>query len=291
MRFGFIRTEKANYPVPVLCRVLEVSRSGFYAWSRREPSERARQDERLRVEVRAAHAASRETYGSPRIQIELTDNGLRVSRKRVARLMAEESLHGQRKRRFRVTTDSRHSLPVAPNLLKRDFTALGPNQVWVSDITYIRTWEGWLYLAVILDLFSRRVVGWALDSRIDTTLALDALRAALRTRKAEPGAIHHSDRGIQYAAEDYRMELAANGMVCSMSRRGDCWDNAVAESFFSTFKAESVPPGGFVSRQQARETTTEYIEVFYNCLRSHTTIGSVSPVDFEIIASRWMTAA
>jgi transposase InsO family protein len=289
VRFGFIRTEKANYPVPVLCRVLEVSRSGFYAWCRREPSERARQDEKLRVEIRATHAVSRRTYGSPRIQSALAENGLRVSRKRVARLMAEEGLQGQQKRRFRVTTNSKHSFPVAPNLLQRDFTAFEPNQVWVSDITYIWTWEGWLYLAVILDLFSRRVVGWALDSRIDTTLALEALQVALRTRSPEAGTIHHSDRGVQYAAEDYQAKLAAHGLVCSMSRKGDCWDNAVAESFFSTFKTESVPRGGFVSRAQARATTFEYIEVFYNCLRSHTTIGSVSPVDFESNAS-WRSA-
>jgi putative transposase len=281
VRFGFIRTEKANYPIRLLCRVLKVSRSGFYAWCRRVPSDRARRNDRLRLEVRALHAASRCTYGSPRIQTELTESGQRISRKRVARLMVEAGIHGQRKRRFRVTTDSRHPHPIAPNLLARDFTTSEPNRAWASDITYVWTWQGWLYLAVVLDLYSRRIVGWALDSRIDTALALDALRMALRTRRPGPGSIHHSDRGVQYAAADYQAELATHGLLCSMSRKGDCWDNAVAESFFSTFKAESTPPGGFVSRAQARATISEYIDVFYNCRRRHTTIGSVSPVAFE----------
>jgi len=279
VRFGFIRTEKANYPVPVLCRVLEVSRSGFYAWLSRPASLRSREDARLRVEIRAEHAASRGTYGSPRIQTELGKSGRRVSRKRVARLMVDERIHGQRKRRFRVTTDSRHSLPIAPNLLKREFTTSKPNEVWVADITYIWTWEGWLYL------------GWSLDSHIDTDLALGALHAALRTRTPEPGAIFHSDRGIQYAAKPFRDTLTAHGLQASMSRKGDCWDNAVAESFFSTLKAECVPVGGYRSRAEARASAPEYIEVFYNCLRVHTTIGGMSPVTFEACAGLELATA
>jgi putative transposase len=291
VRFGFIRTEKANYPVPVLCRVLEVSRSGFYAWLSRPASLRSREDARLRVEIRAEHAASRGTYGSPRIQTELGKTGRRVSRKRVARLMVDERIRGQRKRRFRVTTDSRHSLPIAPNLLEREFTTSKPNEVWVADITYIRTWEGWLYLAVVLDLFSRRVIGWSLDSHIDTDLALGALHAALRTRTPEPGAIFHSDRGIQYAAKPFRDTLTAQSLQASMSRKADCWDNAVAESFFSTLKAECVPVSGYRSRAEARASVSEYIDVFYNCLRIHTTIGGMSPVTFEACAGLELATA
>lgn len=285
MRFEFVRKEKANYPVPVLCRVLEVSRSGYYAWLRRPPSQRSREDAALRVEIRAEHAASRRTYGSPRIQTVLDKKGRRVGRKRVARLMAAEGIYGQRKRRFRVTTDSRHSLPIAPNRLERDFTTSQPNEVWVADITYIWTWEGWMYFAVVLDLYSRRVIGWALDTHIDTDLVLAALHAALRTRRPKPGAIFHSDRGIQYAAKLFRDTLAACGLRASMSRKGDCWDNAVAESFFSTFKAECVPVGGYRCRAEARRSVPEYIDVFYNCDRAHTTNGGMSPVDFEACGS------
>ena len=200
MRFGFIQTEKATYPVRVLCRTLQVSASGFYAWCKREWSKRAKKDAALRVQILAAHAASDKTYGSPRIHEELKTAGEKVGRKRVARLMQDEGIEGQRKRRFRVTTDSRHSHPVAANKLNRDFTVSAPNKVWVSDITYIWTREGWMYLAAILDLFSRRVVGWSIEPYLDRTLALDALGMALRTRRPEPGLLHHSDRGVQYAA-------------------------------------------------------------------------------------------
>ena len=230
MRFGFIRTEKATYPVRVLCRTLLVSTSGFYAWCRRGLSRRAQEDAALKVEIRAAHAASGKTYGSPRVHEDLKADGQQVGRKRVARLMQEEGLEGQRKRRFRVTTDSRHSHPVAANELNRNFTASAPNKVWVTDITYIWTREGWMYLAAILDLFSRRVVGWSMDSYLDRTLALDALGMALRTRRPEAGLIHHSDRGVQYASKEYRSQLreARNrlqhepqGRLLGQRRRGE----------------------------------------------------------------------
>jgi len=291
LRFRFIQTEKAIYPVRVLCRTLAVSCAGFYAWCRRGLSLRAQQDAVLKVEIRAAHAASGKRYGSPRIHADLKAQDQHVGRKRVARLMREESLEGQRKRRFRVTTDSRHSHPVAANELKRNFTTSSPNKIWVTDITYIWTREGWMYLAAILDLFSRRVVGWSIDSHIDRSLALDALAMALKTRRPEPGLLHHSDRGIQYASVEYQSQLQDRGIICSMSRKGDCWDNAVAESFFSTLKAELVHGTDYVSRSQARASVFEYIEVFYNNRRRHSALGYVSPVEHEVAAARKALAA
>jgi putative transposase len=286
LRFRFIQTEKAIYPVRVLCRTLAVSRTGFYAWCRRGLSLRAQEDAVLRVEIRAAHAASGKRYGSPRIHADLKAESQHIGRKRVARLMREEGLEGQRKRRFRVTTDSRHALPIAANKVNRDFSASAPNKVWVTDITYIWTREGWLYLAAILDLFSRRVVGWSMDSHIDRDLALDALDMALKTRRPEPGLVHHSDRGVQYASGDYQRRLQDRGIICSMSRKGDCWDNAVAESFFSTLKAELVHRLDYVSRSQAKASVFEYIEVFYNGRRRHSALGYLSPVEHETAAAR-----
>jgi putative transposase len=291
LKFGFIQTEKAIYPVRVLCRTLLVSASGFYAWCERALSLRAQKDAALKVDIRAAHMASGKTYGSPRVYKDLKAAGKQVGRKRVARLMREEGIEGQRKRPFRVTTDSRHSHPVAANELKRNFTASAPNKVWVTDITYIRTREGWTYLAAILDLFSRRVVGWSMDSHLDRTLALDALGMALKTRCPEAGLVHHSDRGVQYACEDYRSRLRERGIISSMSRKGNCWDNAVAESFFSTLKAELVHRNDYVSRSQARDSVFEYIEAFYNGRRRHSALGYVSPVEHESAAARHGDAA
>ena len=291
MRFGFIQTEKAMYPVRMLCRTFAVSSAGFYAWCRRGLSLRAQEDAALKVEIRAAHAASGKRYGSPRIHADLKAGDQHVGRKRVARLMREEGIEGQRKRRFRVTTDSKHSHPVAPNELQRNFTAPAPNKVWVTDITYIWTREGWMYLAAILDLYSRRVVGWSMDSCIDRTLALDALGMALRTRCPEAGLLHHSDRGVQYTSTDYQDQLRKHGIICSMSRKGDCWDNAVAESFFSTLKAELVHRTDYVSRSQARASIFEYIEAFYNGRRRHSALGYVSPVEHEAAAVRKVLAA
>ena len=281
MKFAFIAAEKASWPVAPMCEVLEVSRSGFYAWVGRSPSARAYEDQRLAVEVAAVHAKSRRRYGSPRIHAELHEPGRGPGRNRVARLMREQGLRARQKRRFRTTTDSRHDLPIAANVLDRCFVASEPNRIWVTDITYLWTHEGWLYLVVILDLFSRRVVGWSMSERITRQLAIDALAMALSRRRPPRGLIHHSDRGSQYASGDYRQMLDQHGIVCSMSRRGDCWDNAVAESFFATLKVELVYEREWETRVEARAEVFEYLEVFYNGERRHSSLGYVSPVAFE----------
>ena len=282
MRFAFIAVEKACFPVRLLCRVLQVSRAGFYAWHQRAPALHTQADERLGLEIAAIHAASRRRYGSPRVHAELGARGHRISRKRVARLMRQRGLAGRRRRRFRATTDSRHTLPVAPNVLDRQFVQPAPDVAWVTDITYILTGEGWLYLAVILDLWSRLVVGWAVSERITRELTLSALDMALvRRRGPLHGLVHHSDRGSQYASGDYQAVLTAEGIVCSMSRRGNCWDNAVAESFFATLKVELVHDASWATRQAAGTELFEYIEVFYNGQRRHSSLGYLSPRAFE----------
>ncbi len=282
MKFAFISAEKAWAPVSVLCRVLEVTRSGFYAWQAHDPSEQAIDDQKLGVEIAAIHKASGETYGSPRVHAELRAKGLEVSRKRVARLMRELGIKSRRKRRFKATTDSGHQLPVADNILDRKFEVDAPDVAWVTDITYVWTDEGWLYLAAILDLFSRRVVGHAMSERIDRALALQALRDAVGRRLPDAGLLHHSDRGSQYASNDYQHALRDQGVVCSMSRKGNCWDNAVAESFFATLKTECIYPRRFATRAEAREAIFHFIEVFYNGQRRHSTLGYLSPMEFEM---------
>jgi putative transposase len=281
VRFAFIEEEKAMFPVAMMCRVLEVSRAGFYAWRTRPEAIRVGEDQRLAVEIAAIHAESHRRYGSPRVHAELRERGRGTSRKRVARLMRIQGLRARHKRRFRTTTDSAHEFPVAPNMVKRKFEASAPNKTWVTDITYIWTLEGWLYLAVILDLFSRRVVGWGMSEEITRKLALNALNMALSRRQPPRGLIHHSDRGSQYASGDYRRMLAANRIVCSMSRRGDCWDNAVAESFFSTLKLELVYETEWATRAEARAAIFEYLEGFYNNERRHSSLGYLSPAAFE----------
>lgn len=281
MKFAFIAREKAMYPVDLLCSVLGVSRSGFYAAQERPGAARRQEDQQLAVHVAAAYAASRGRYGSPRVHQELQAQGHEVGRHRVARLMREQGLRARPPRRFQRTTDSQHGLPVAENVLDRQFTVPTPNTAWVSDITYLWTREGWLYLVVILDLFSRRIVGWALHDRITRQLALEALAMALRCRQARGGLMHHSDRGSQYASTDYQAMLAAHGITCSMSRRGNCWDNAVAESFFSTFKIELAHEADWTTHAAARADVSEYIEIFYNTQRRHSALGYVSPVTFE----------
>ena len=281
MKFAFIAGEKAAFPVTVLCRTLAVSRAGFYAAQARPPAARARADAQLAVEIAAIHGESRQRYGSPRVHAELRARGQGVSRKRVARLMRHRGLAARRRRRFRVTTDSRHAFPVAANVLARQFAAPAPDTVWVTDITYIPTGEGWLYLAVILDLCSRGIVGWAMSERITRQLPLDALGMALGRRRPSPGLLHHSDRGSQYACGDYQTHLARHGFVGSMSRRGDCWDNAVAESFFATLKVELVHDALWPTRAAARGAVFEYIEVFYNRQRRHSSLGFLSPLAFE----------
>jgi len=281
MRFSFIAAEKAAFPVRLLCRTLQVSRAGFYAWQARPPAPRARADARLGHEIGAIHAESRQRYGSPRIHAELAARGYRTSRKRVARLMRSRGLAARRRRRFRVTTESRHSLPIAPNVLARQFERAAPDQAWVTDITYIATGEGWLYLAVILDLCSRFAVGWAISERLTDALTLNALGMALARRRPPQGLLHHSDRGSQYASGDYQKVLAQHGIVCSMSRRGDCWDNAVAESFFATLKVELVHDAAWATRATARTELFDHLERFYNGQRRHSALGYLSPRAFE----------
>ena len=282
MRFRFVEAEKANYPIRWMCRCLAVSRSGYYAWRSRAASARAQQDARLKVEIAASYAASRKTYGSPRILRDLREDGHRVSRKRVARLMRELGLEGRRKRRFRATTDSQHPFPVAPNVLMRDFEVEAPNTAWVADITYLATLDGWLYLAVILDLFSRRVVGYALSDRIDRELVLEALRRALESQPGARDLVAHSDRGSQYASHDYREALDRAGITCSMSRRGNCWDNAVVESFFGTLKTELLYELPLQTNDRTRSAVADYIEAFYNVRRRHSSLDYQSPLEFEL---------
>ncbi|HWN41149.1 MAG TPA: IS3 family transposase [Thermoanaerobaculia bacterium] len=281
VRFAFIAEEKAAFPVRLLCRTLRVSRAGFYAWQGRPPAPRARADDRLGLAIAAIHAESRQRYGSPRVHAELADRGCRTSRKRVARLMRARGLAAWRRRRFRVTTHSRHPLPVAPNVLARQFDRPQPDRAWVTDITYIPTGEGWLYLAVLLDLCSRLAVGWAMSDRLSDDLTLDALGMALARRRPPHGLLHHSDRGSQYASGDYQRRLAQHGIVGSMSRRGNCWDNAVAESFFATIKVELVHDAAWATRAAARAELVEYLEVFYNGQRRHSALGYLSPRAFE----------
>lgn len=281
MRFAFIAAEKAQHSVGILCRCLQVTRSGFYAWATRGPSARAQRDVVLRTKLRAFHAASGHRYGRPNLWKDLREDGERVSEKRVARLMHDEGLEGRVWRRYRAsTTMSDHADPIAPNVLDRDFTAGGPNQRWVGDTTEFRIGEqGKLYLAAILDLYSRFVVGWAISAVNDRRLTLKALEMAVQRRCPEPGLLHHSDRGCTYTCEDYRTYLASLGITCSMSRRADCYDNAVMEAFFSTVKREEAER--FPSYGDAKMALFDYIEVFYNQRRRHSTLGLISPAAFE----------
>ena len=281
MKFAFISAEKAHAPVSILCRALEVTRSGFYAWQARDPSEQQIDDEKLGVEIAAIHKASGETYGSPRILLDLHAKGLQVSRKRVARLMREMGIRSRRKQRFKATTDSGHQLPVAANVLDRKFEVDAPNVAWVTDITYVWTDEGWLYLAAILDLFSRRVVGLAMSERIDRALVLEALRVAVGRRTPDAGLLHHSDRGSQYASADYTDLLKANGIEISMSRKGNPWDNAACESFMKTLKYEEVQRNEYRDLADARASIREFLEKIYNQKRLHSALGYVPPARFE----------
>lgn len=273
--------ERANYPVSLMCRVLEVSRSGLYAWARRGPSVRQAADAKLSEQIGAIHVASRSTYGSPRVHRGLRRDGVRVGRKRVERIMRRDGLRGRIRRRFRRTTDSNHSLPVAPNTLNRQFTVDAPDRVWAGDITYIRTLSGWGYLAVILDLHSRMVVGWALADHMRTELVETALLGALGKREPSADLLHHTDRGSQYASASYRGRLDALGIAVSMSRRGDCYDNAVVESFFGTLKQELVHLASWKDLASARVAIHDYIEVFYNRQRLHSSLGYRTPAEAD----------
>lgn len=281
MKYQFIREYRAKFTVLGMCRALGVSPSGYYAWRDRPESLRGREDRRLLVEVRAIHRASRGVYGSPRIHAELQAMRMRCGKNRIARLMREHGLRAKQNKRFKATTDSRHSHPVAPNLLGRDFQASEPNRKWLADITYIPTREGWLYLAAVLDLHSRLIVGWSMSGRMTKTLVLDAISMAAARRKPGPGLIHHSDRGTQYACRDYQRALRDHGMVCSMSKKGDCWDNAPMESWFHTLKTELVGHRDYQTRRQAKSDVFEYIESFYNRSRRHSALGYMTPAQYE----------
>ena len=277
---------KNDYSIRALCAPLDVSPSGYYDWQKRRvaPGRRALENQTLTQEIKAIHARSRQTYGSPRVQRELRDHGRRHGRNRIVRLMREQGIYGRQQRRYRVqTTDSNHDEPIAPNRLAQAPKATGPNQIWVTDITYIQTHEGWLYLAGILDLYSRKLVGWAMSDHPDTPLVLKALSMAVHHRQPPAPLLCHSDRGVQYASADYRHALSAAGLIPSMSRRGNCYDNAAMESFWSTLKLELVYRRVFASRNQARTELFDYIECFYNRQRSHSALDYRSPVDFELL--------
>lgn len=285
MKYACIHSHLGKFRLRLMCRLLGVSASGFYAWKKRGPSERSRQDRALLVEIERCHKASRGSYGSPRVFRALKEErGLQLGEKRVARLMREAGLRAKTSRRFKTTTDSAHSFPIAPNVLRRRFSpsfAGTPNRVWASDITYIPTREGWLYLSVVLDLSSRRVVGWSMRETVGSSLVSDALKMALSYRCPEPGLLHHSDRGIQYASAEFRRLLRARRIECSMSRKGDCWDNAVTESFFATLKKELVRDADWKTREEARSALFQSIEVWYNRERRHSAIGYLSPTEYE----------
>ena len=261
-----------------MCRVLQVSTSGYYAW--RRPAASKEEDERLLVEIKAVYVESKRRYGSPRIHRKLRQQGIRCGEKRVARLMREHGLRARRRRRFKATTDSKHTLPVAANVLERQFEVEVPDARWAADITYVWTRQGWLYLAIVMDLFSRRIVGWSMQETMERSLVISALEMALKARRPPPGLLHHSDRGSQYASGDYQKWLEQAGCTCSMSRRGNCWDNAPVESFFSTLKMELVHERRYETRQQARAEIFEFIEIWYR-QRLHSSLGYLSPADYE----------
>lgn len=286
MKFAWIDQHQADWPVAWQCDTLDVSRSGYYAWRQRPPGSRAARRAALVEQVRRAHADSRGLYGSPRVHAELRARGVTCNVKTVARLMRKNGLRSRIKRRFRVqTTDSRHECPVAANRLAQRFAQPAPNRAWAADITYVPTQEGWLYLAVVLDLYSRRVIGWSMAEHLKASLVIEALTMAIQTRRTAgedlSGLLHHSDRGVQYACEAYQAVLEAHGLSGSMSRRGNCYDNAVVESFMGTLKTELVHHERYRTRQQAMQSIFEYLEVFYNRQRRHSSLGYVSPADFE----------
>ena len=281
MKYAFIREHRDLFTIVVMCEVFGVSRSGYHDWLKRLPSPRSQENTRLRTAIMRIYQGSRRTYGSPRIHAELVKEGFKCSKTRVERLMKELGISAKTKRKFKVTTDSRHNHPISPNLVNRDFSPSGPDRLWLSDITYIPTEEGWLYLATVMDAYSRKIVGWCLDDRMTQNLVLKALDMAVERRKPSPGLIHHSDRGSQYAAKAYQRRLWRYRMKGSMSRKGDCWDNSPMESFFHTLKTEHVYFETFRTREQGKSSVFEYIEVFYNRQRSHSALGFVSPECYE----------
>jgi len=282
MKFQLIHQERRWHDLDALCRAMKVTRGGYYTWLRRRPTARNHANVVLLSQIRRIHNESGRSYGSPRVHDQLQQEGVRCGRKRVEHLMRDNAIKAKQKKKYTpTTTDSAHSMPVAPNILNRQFQRRNPNEVWLADITYIDTDEGWLYLAAVMDLFSRRIVGWSVGDQIHRHLPLRALQMAVQRRRPGKGVIHHSDRGSQYASAEYQAELKTNEMICSMSRKGNCWDNAPMESWFHSLKVEVIRDERFATRQQAFATISDYIEVFYNRQRIHSSIGSVSPVDFE----------
>jgi putative transposase len=282
MKYPFIQDQRGQFPVGRMCAVLKVSPSGFYDWQKRTPSTREKENQRLLLELRLLEVAARHRYGSPRMYRELRDRGWWVNRKRVEKLMKTHGIRAQRRHRRICTTKADPSLPVAPNLLNQQFHIDEINRAWAGDVTYIPTREGWLYLAILMDLCSRKIVGWSDGEHNDRRLALQALRMAFRNRRVEKkGLIHHTDRGSPYASGDYTGELYPRGILPSMSRSGNCYDNAPAESFMSTLKMELVPPEGYATREEAHRAIFEYIEGFYNTWRKHSSLGYLSPDEYE----------
>jgi putative transposase len=284
MKYWFMDQHRSTHGVQKMCLVIGASRSGYYRWKKQPQSKRQKEDEKILMEIRESHKNSRRTYGSPRITEDLQAKGTQCSENRVARLMKIHGIVGKATKKYKVTTNSKHTLPVAENLLKQHFEAAKPNTVWISDITYVPTLEGWLYLAVILDLFSRQVVGWAMSDRLTSGFVVKALYQAIGRRHPASRCIFHSDRGIQYASTDFRDVLRDYGFVQSMSRKGNCYDNAVAESFFHTLKTEHVYDYRYETRAEAQQSIFEYIEMFYNRRRRHSALGYLSPVSFELKA-------
>jgi putative transposase len=286
MRFRFIEDRRADYPVRILCDVLEVSPAGYYAWRSRPESRRAAANRQLVNDIKRVHRDTHGRYGSPRIHVELKAQGRGVSRGRIERLMRHHGIRAIMARPHRVrTTDSRHDLPIAPNLLDRNFVAPAPNCVWLADITYVETDQGWLYRATVMDLYSRRIVGWAMAEHLRAELPLAALQMAIAAKRPGAGLIHHSDRGVQYASADYRKLIQSAGFRASMSRKGNCYDNAPMESFFHTLKTELVHHTLYATRQEAARDIFAYIEGFYNRTRRHSAIGYISPIEMELKAA------
>lgn len=279
--YAWIQEHQEEYPLAVMCRVLAVSRSGYYLWRDRKPSAQQQRREHLSQWAAAAYFRSHRIYGYRKVWEDLREDGVICCQETIRRILGELGLYSRVKRKFVVTTDSNHAEPVAANLLARDFTATRPNEKWVADITYVATEEGWLYLAAVMDLFSRRIVGWSMSDRIDAALTRSALEAAILQRKPQAGLLHHSDRGVQYASGDYQQQLANLEIICSMSGKGDCWDNAAMESFFGSLKTEWVYGKRYATREIAKQDLFKYIEVFYNHQRRHDSLGNVSPAAFE----------
>lgn len=284
MKYAFIEAHQQEFPVNLMCQLFSVNRSSYYAWCAHSPSEHSQTDKQLKDKIRQIFEESRQTYGTRRIKAALAKQGDRASRKRIARLMREMQLACRTKRKFKATTNSKHNLPVAPNRLERNFNVTAPNKVYVGDITYIWTQEGWLYLAAVIDLYSRKVVGWSMQDNMKADLVNQALLMAIWQRKPSKGLLSHSDRGSQYASKSHRAILAEHGIIQSMSRKGDCWDNAVAESFFHTLKTELIHGRVFKTREEAQKVIFEYIEVFYNRNRLHSANDYQSPVEYEAVA-------